>query len=92
VTGNIIENSGQWPGGPFHDGINIGTSTTAINSVRVANNIITDTQITKTQQYGVSYTGPTPAGVWVDPSNMLAGNAVGPVNGLAATTVMTGWQ
>jgi hypothetical protein len=87
ITGNIIQNSGQWSGGPFHDGINIGTSSTAIVNIRIANNIISDTQTTKTQQYGVSYTGPAPTGIWVDPSNILTGNATGPRNGLPPTAV-----
>ena len=82
ITGNVIENSNQWGGGVFHDGIGVagGASSPATN-IRVANNVITDTQATKTQQYGVSASGSFSA-VWVETSNYLAGNATGPLNGV----------
>jgi hypothetical protein len=82
VTGNLIENSGQWSGGSFHDGIGIfgGTSSPA-TSIRIANNVVTDTQTTKTQHYGVNVGG-TVSAIWVDPSNLLAGNATGPLSGV----------
>jgi hypothetical protein len=87
VTGNVIENSGRWTAAPFRDGITIAVTAVAGAGIRVANNISTDTQATKTQQYGVSYSGPAASGVWIDPSNLLTGNAVGPKNGIPPTAV-----
>ena len=88
ITGNHIENSGNWITSPFRNGIQLADSAVGAVNVRVANNISTDTRSSgKTQQYGISYSGPGSSGIWVDPSNMLAGNAVGPKNGVAPTAV-----
>ena len=82
ITGNVIENSNQWGGGVFHDGIVVaGSASSPASNIRIANNAITDTQATKTQQYGVSASGSFSA-IWVETSNYLAGNATGPLNGV----------
>ena len=79
VTGNLIENNGQWSASSLRSGVEIYNCA----SVRISNNVITDTQTSKTQQYGVEYiSGTIPVGVWIDPSNYLDGNAAGPVNGV----------
>jgi hypothetical protein len=78
VIGNVIENNGRWTGSPGRSGIDLSIG----DNVRISNNIITDTQTTPTQQYGVKYFGTTPSAVWVDPSNYLDGNVVAPLSGL----------
>jgi len=93
ITGNVVEDSGNWTSSVFRSGITVGASTVAASNIRIANNLCTDTRASgKTQQYGVlANASPAPVNVWVDPSNGLAGNAVGAVSGLASTTVMTGY-
>jgi hypothetical protein len=88
IVGNVVENSGNWSASSFKDGIQLGASTVADINIRVVGNICTDTRTTgKTQQYGVSYSGPASSGIWVDPSNMLSGNALGAKNGIPPTSV-----
>jgi hypothetical protein len=82
IIGNVITDNG---GGI---GIGINGATTPIKNIRIANNVITDTRTSgKTQQWGIQYLGLPPSGVWVDPSNLLTGNAAGTNSGLPPAAV-----
>jgi len=87
ITGNLVENSAQWSSSSFRAGISVDSTAVAGSNIRVVSNIATDNQTTKTQQYGFEYAGPAPSGVWVDPSNQFAGNAVSALHGYAPVAV-----
>jgi hypothetical protein len=83
ITGNVITDN------LFGVGIGVSAgSSPPIKNIRFVNNVITDTRATgKTQQWAIQYLGLPPSGVWVDPSNLLTGNAVGGNGGLPPAAV-----
>lgn len=82
ITGNVLENNGQWSGANVRSAIGFYDTTVASDSIRIANNILSDNQGTPTQPYGVDVTSDSvaPTNVWVDPSNVLLGNVTAAIS------------
>jgi hypothetical protein len=80
VTGNVAMNNSQWTGSAFKGGFALSG---ALGSIAMDGNTATDTQGSKTQQYGVQVvSGSTFNELRIDPSNSFAGNATSPFGGI----------
>ena len=88
INGNVLENNGQTTPNTTSAGLKLGLGTSATQTtsyVVAVGNIITDTQATKTQKYGVVVEGTAQPGTWIDAANQLAGNATGPTLGITVS-------
>lgn len=81
VEANICLNNWQGSTSSHTSGITIFGLSSACSNVTIVGNVCTDTQGTKTQQYGVQVSNHAHTNIWIDPSNRLTGNAVAAVGG-----------
>jgi parallel beta-helix repeat protein len=74
ISGNTLTNNGQWRATPHPGGITLGGT---VSNVTLTDNLVADTQLVKTQKYGVyGHVGAILDNLIIDPSNRLDGNAV----------------
>lgn len=73
VVGNIFNNNNQ-DDATFKCGIMVGDDLGTSSRIVISGNICSDTQLVKTQQYGIIYD--VISSLVIDESNMLSGNAV----------------
>lgn len=81
VISNIVEDNVHWPLSSFIGGITLAGG--APSDLRLAGNTVTDTQVKKTQAYGIQVRGQTRVtGLVIAPDNRLAGNRLGETAGV----------
>ena len=81
LISNIVEDNVHWPLSSFIGGITIAGG--APSDLRLAGNTVTDTQVKKTQAYGIQVRGQTRVtGLVIAPDNRLAGNRLGETAGV----------
>jgi len=78
VTGNVIENSCQWTSATWIGGLTVDATNFSFDSIRVVNNIFSDTQTTHTQKYGVYVrsAASTITNWWLGASNVMVNNTI----------------
>jgi hypothetical protein len=84
VADNKIINNGHWPNCVFKGGITISGGGTPSN-ISIASNIVTDTQVKKTQSYGVQVRTRV-LNLKIGPSNKLYGNRDADVDGASVSS------
>ncbi len=73
-VGNVCNNNHQDEPASFVSGIVVRNNDSTGKNITIDNNVCTDTQVSKTQSYGLAYE-PTP-GLKIGPGNIFTGNAI----------------
>lgn len=93
VAGNTVTNNNQWGPAPWTGGITIGEGLP--DRITISGNTVTDTQITKTQVYGVAVQTAVASPVWtaaptnllISTDNNLTGNLTAEISGAPVFSV-----